>query len=126
MGPHPEYLNKYLFKEDYGYVSFTSFEYCEKASDLEKESIEYLDFFFGVYNDRKWVVLDESKGNQPPSKEWCLAYVEKEPLLCSISKPGSLLKSAIKVHYDGLYSEASAIELGEPVEEPFNLSTVNV
>jgi hypothetical protein len=58
VGPHPEHLNKFLFKEDYGFVSFTSFEYCEKANDLEIESVEYMDYFFGVLPDNKWILLD--------------------------------------------------------------------
>lgn len=119
VGPHPEYLSRFLFKQEYGYVSFTSFEYCEKASDLELASIEYLDYFFGVYKNRRWMMLDETRSCESPTKDWRLVYCDNEPVMCSLSNEGILSKHQIKINFNDLYGEIPCIEVTDSIEEPY-------
>lgn len=118
VGPHPEYLNRYLFKEDYGFVSFTTFEYCEKASDLELEAVEYMDEFFGVYERRSWTVLDEAIAESAGLFQLCLAHEDNEILLCTASKEGTISKQPIRVDFEELYTDAPCIEINSASGEP--------
>ena len=35
VGPHPEMVSDFVFKEDFGYISYTRFEYLSDPNDIQ-------------------------------------------------------------------------------------------